>query len=484
MGILSWPAVANRRYKGLSTLLYKYPANVASVLPWIMDVTSFMQKKSSISIDFRKVGGVKAILQLLAVVLLAAVSIAGCGGTPMGSTLPSLAVAETAQQSNFSVIYGFRGGRDGRGPRTIVFDGRTILGVTQDGGGKGCASQSDEFVGCGTLFELVPKASGYQERVLHRFSQGQDGESPYGLVAGGHGRFFGVTELTWPTGCGTVFRVDRSGSGYLFKTIFSFNRVDGCAPGSLPIVDSAGNVYATTQTGGKYGFGTVFKLSPSATGYSETIVYSFRGKGDANDPYGRLVEDSKGNIFGTTMGSNGHNAAGSAFELVKTAHGYSERIIEIFPSHDGVPFDGVAIDSAGALYGTLEANFSCGSVFRLTPTTVPTFTVLHRFTTAEGCEPDGVTLDSRGDIFGTTEVDGATKGCPVGGCGSIFELTPNGSSYAAQILLLFHRRQGIQPVSGVILDGAAAYGTAFVGGRRCALANGAGGCGTVFRVTL
>jgi len=419
----------------------------------------------------------------LGLAALASILLSSCTG-PTDFSPTARIVANNLQSSNLRVLYGFRGGRDGRGPRTIVLDDKVILGVTDDGGGNGCAG-SFEFVGCGTVFELKPSGTGYRERILHRFGQDLNGALPYGLVSAGNGHFYGVTQLSWPRGCGTIFRLDRAGSGYSFTTIYKFDGTESCAPGALPTIDPAGNIYGTTKGGGKYGFGTVFKLSRSPSGYVETLLYSFRGKGDANDPTGSVVEDARGDVFGTTMGSNAHYGAGSAFELVKSSRGYAERIIKVFSQRDGVPFDGLAIDKSGALYGTLEAGVACGIVFRLSPTASGfAYAVLHNFTTAEGCGPDGVTLDRRGNIFGTNELSGLTSASCSLGCGSVFELIPGASGYTARVLALLHRDEGVQPVSGVALSDNVAYGTAAEGGSGCPKANGRGGCGTVFEVGL
>lgn len=240
---------------------------------------------------------------------------------------------------------------------------------------------------------------------------------------------------------------------------------DGCGPEDAPVFDSAGNLYGTTASGGTYGYGTVFKLSPDG---AETVLYSFKGGNDGAYPYGGVILDKAGNLFGTTNagGGNGacNNGCGTVFKLAPDG---SESVLHGFAggSDGSAPTAGVVADSSGNLYGTTDAGGGngcyggCGTVFKLAHD--GNETVLYAFQGAsDGGNPyAGLIIDKAGNLYGTTTYAGS--GNCVAGCGVIFKVTPGGTE---TVLHAFDFEDGSYPYSGVTMDrsgnlyGATAWG--------------------------
>ncbi len=255
------------------------------------------------------------------------------------------------------------------------------------------------------------------------------------------------------------------------QTLYTFRGgSDGSNPGPL-IADAHGNLYGTTTFGGgngvglcgNSGCGTVFRLTPRRAGYSESVLYAFQGGSDGARPNGGLIFDAGGSIYGT-LSSYGPAGYGSAFKLTLTSGGtYTETILHAFAGGaDGdSPSSGLVMDSSGALYGTTwyegsgcASNQLCGTAYKLTPTPSGyTKTELHTFLGgSDGAAPEGnLLLDKSGALYGTTYFGGG--GCG-DGCGTVFKLTPNGSTYQESLLYRFPRDGGKQkgtPI-GIVAD--------------------------------
>ena len=258
----------------------------------------------------------------------------------------------------------------------------------------------------------------------------------------------------------------------------------GGVPSSGLVFDSSGNLYGTTQGGGAHTLGTVFKLSPGENGaWTNTILYSFAGGKDGATPAAGLIFDDAGNLYGTTQGGGrGRQSEGTVFKLSPSENGtWTETVLHRFTggASDGAePKADLIFDAKGNLYGTTPyggigcENTGCGTVFKLTPQADGKWkeTLLHSFA---GGEKDGasplakVTFDAAGNLYGTTVYGAYRSGCNDSrGCGAVFELTPNGrGNWSEKVLYAFAGAQGFDPEAGLILDSAGnLYGTTTGGG--------------------
>jgi uncharacterized repeat protein (TIGR03803 family) len=295
-------------------------------------------------------------------------------------------------------------------------------------------------------------------KVIHEFN-GTNGSFPVGsLVADSAGNFYGVTSEDYGEtgncaglGCGNVFKLYQTSSGGWASTnlhTFRGGTKDGSSPQAGLVFDSAGNLYGTTWEGGLYGVGTVFELSPTSTGgWDYSVIYNFGATyADGEGPQSQLVVDAAGNLYGSTIsgGNTGgycnNLSCGVIYELSPGPDGtWTERVAHSFVGTDGAwPRGTMVFDAAGNLYGitTYGGNLSycsgggCGTVFELAPTgTGWVYDVLYSFTgKSDGSYPwyAGVIFDSAGNLYGTTAGGGRDSQCS-GGCGVVYELSPNGS---------------------------------------------------------
>jgi uncharacterized repeat protein (TIGR03803 family) len=289
----------------------------------------------------------------------------------------------------------------------------------------------------------------------------------------------------------TAFATDTQTAIYNFQ-----NKATGAVPESGVIADSAGNLYGTTTLGGscalsKQGCGIVFELSPSSTGWTETVLHTFAaGTADGYQPQTGLVFDSHGNLYGSTAGGGTGTACsegcGTIFELQpQSGGGWLESILYNFTNgSDGAsPTGSLVLDADGNIYGTtLGGSNSDGTVFELT--TTGTFTSIFTFATGQGRWPEsGVIFDSAGNLFGTTMIGGDVSGswgcANFSGCGVVFRLTPSSTGWRYSQIYVFHGPGGARPVGGLVFDAAGnLYGTTISGGTPTYP-----GVGTVFEIS-
>lgn len=212
-----------------------------------------------------------------------------------------------------------------------------INGVTFDSKGNFYGSLSDGYCGetlsgyGGSVYEFGPGAGGFL--TLHTFcgGEGQDPGSPLTLHGG---NIFGSTSIGGAYGQGIVFELQHYSpkKGWMEKTAYNFCALENCSDGANPlgglIFDEARNAYGTTLNGGANDKGTVFKLTPSPQGWTETVLYRFCALPDCADgsyPQAGLVHDEADNLYGTTcnstfgLGNLGpspyFNMSGSVFQL-------------------------------------------------------------------------------------------------------------------------------------------------------------------------
>jgi len=251
---------------------------------------------------------------------------------------------------------------------------------------------------------------------------------------------------------------------------------DGASPTGDLVLDSAGNLYGTTSSGGLNGWGSVYQLTPPVTvgdRWTETILYSFKPTGDGVNPLAGLVRDSAGNLYGTTFGG-GTSFAGTVFELSppSTAGGaWTETILHSFngTSDGSRPQCKLVLARNGALVGTAFAGggFGYGTVFKLIPPTSSggtwTEQVLYNFTGGlDGANPwPGVAVDRSGNLYGVTEATGAN------GNGTAFQLSPPAGGVGNWTETTLHSlgpTEGANPVGELVLDAAGnVYGMTNIG---------------------
>ena len=226
-----------------------------------------------------------------------------------------------------AVIFSFDGS-DGAYPdhSNLIFDAAgNLYGVTAQGGEGDCSIWTS---GCGVVFELTPNGDGtWNETVLHLFSGGNDGANPEATL----------------------------------------------------IFDASGNLYGTTMNGGAYGDGVVYKLMPKANGkWKEQVLHAFKGGTDGAHSWSGLVFDANGNLYGTTVdggagqcNGDGGTGCGTVYELSpKASGGWKEHVLHRFPgTRQANPYGELLLDSSGNLYGmdSEDTTGKFGTVFEITP---------------------------------------------------------------------------------------------------------------------
>ena len=335
-----------------------------------------------------------------------------------------------------TVIYNFQAGADGKNPYGgVAMDAKGNLYGTTVAGGSGGACSGD---GCGTIFKLTRPSTGWTEKVLYSFTGGTDGFGPGGaVVIDTKGRLYGTTPDGGEAGgcggngCGVVYQLVPTTGDWRLKVIHTFTGGNDGSIGTLGalLLDTAGNVYGIAELGGAHSAGTAFKLAPVAGGWKFTLLDGFRGTPHAGFPYGGLIFDPTGHLYGTTY-FGGANGLGSVFKLTLGTTGkWSESVLHSFAAGtDGnSPTSTLIFDAHGNLYGTTSAGGDAngdGTIFKLTPVSSGwKEIVVHQFHNPthlqDGANPNyGMTLDNARNLYGTTPVGG------VHGQGAIFEFTP------------------------------------------------------------
>jgi len=392
--------------------------------------------------------------------LLAGITFASIAATP------AFAADKT---DRVRVIYTFcrhSGCPDGSGPEpSLTLDAAgNLYGAARGGGNLGCGTY-----GCGLAFELTPGTNGkWTETVLHEFGPNGSGgaRGPSSLAFDSAGNLYGAFEFAGgycdqDGDSGEVFKLTPKERGrWSLKILFAFAGTLGCGPVGGLVIDSAGNLYGATISGG-YGTcdelgdpcGTVFEGSPGENGqWTVTFPFAF-DKTDGAQPVGALLFDAAGNLYGSSGG--------------------------------GGPVNGYC----------LEPYLACGTIFRLNPKADGKWrlTNLHYFGDGfRGSQPNGYLIfDSEGNLYGTTYSGGTDQSCTtfyVGpGCGTAFELIHDAEGHWTEKVLHDFKndgKDGYHPNGGLVIDKSGnIYGTTSQGGAGNCDWGGEPGCGTVFKLT-
>ena len=372
----------------------------------------------------------------------------------------------------YKVLYSFSG-PDGAGPQGRL----TLDSVGNLYGATSGSSNSD-----GVVFELNPTSHGiWTYTMLHSFQYKTDGGSPSGGMAiDAAGNLYGTTAYGGTDDAGTVFELSPQANNWTFAALLQFgSKMDGL------VLDEEGNMYGSLGAAAR-------EVIHGPKGWRPKVLYSFcRQKNcqDGDGPPSWLTWDAAGNLYGTTeTGGKGVGGDyGTAFELEHMPDGsWKHRLLHSFPAFpgDGLYADsGLLVDLSGNLYGTTALGGShcgkgtnCGLVFELSPKTGGGWkeTILHEFSGIKmGHSPGGPQVfDQAGNLYGIAA--GGTGQCT---CGVVYKLTPGAKDkWTYSIVYTFNGYDGASPAGGLIVDGKGRlYGTTFAGGP--------GGGGVVYRIT-
>ena len=410
--------------------------------------------------------------------------LAGCGGrsqlpiiAPQGITqsLSSPLSGLVDEAGEYAVIHAFRT-TDGNWPQTLTQRKGNIFGETTLGGSKTCD--------CGVVFELSPSGAHYKFTLLHVFTGGNDGAEPDSLIAASSGALYGATGQGGGTGCsysgivgcGTVFKLTPSGSGYAYSILYRFkSKSDGDGPGllsgqSLPDGDKIlGGAGGGPQS---CGCGVLFELVRSGDQYTKRVLWKFGpNAGGGGTGGGGMVIDGK--IYGTAYGTDGVDSYAYRFD---SGH---MTVLHEFRQSDATNGTNAALtvsDAAGNLYGAAggginrciigKAHFSCGLVYELVAAgNKYTERVLHRFSPGlDGWGP-GVFAYHNGTLYGTTQWGGINCNRRGDGCGVIFAISAGTGKET--VLYRFHGgARGAYPSSNLLRSpsGDILYGATLFGG--------------------
>ena len=396
-----------------------------------------------------------ALAQLLCAATLV---LAGCNSASytVGGTVNGLSTDESVtllDNGGEALIVSGNGG--------FTFANRQANGSTYDitvrsqTSGISCSvSNASGTIGLSNVTSVAVSCSAGTESVLYFFKGGTtDGQDPGGgLIMDGAGNLYGTPAGGGTNGYGTVFTINAAGTE---SVVYSFKggTTDGDSPFGQLVMDSAGNLYGTTSGGGANGDGTVFKITAAGT---ESVLHSFvGGTTDGQQPIAGLVMDSAGNLYGTTS-FGGENDDGTVFKI---SAGGTASILYSFKggTTDGkVPDSGVIMDGAGNLYGTTSMGGANGDGTVYEISAAGTESILHSF---DGYPTDGqlpwagLAMDNAGNLYGTTTEGGANDD------GTVFKIDAAG---AETVLYSFKggTTDGQGPFSSLIIDGAGnLYGT-------------------------
>lgn len=363
--------------------------------------------------------------------------------------------------SNYAVVHSFGDGpSDANNPGPLIEASDGLLYGTAAAAGSNSA---------GAVFKLKRDGTGYS--LLRRFSW-LDGGGPNqaSLIEGVNGALYGTTDFGVSNYAGSIFKMNKDGSGYAIIRTFGEPANDGSNPRGLAR-GSDGYIYGTTIGGGSNNAGTVFKMNGDGGDYS--VLRHFAGTdGDGASPQTALLEGSDGRLYGTTA-YGGLNGAGTVFTMNKDGSGYTILRRFIVGEDGGYPFAALTEASDGALYGENAGGGSKGSgtVFKL-GRDGSGYVVLHAFggDIADGSWPSGGLVEGNdGSLCGTTVSGGLDNG------GTAFKLNKDGSSYTVLHHFGGADGDGSGPNNGLLKgsDGML-YATTYYGGDM--------GFGTVFKL--
>jgi len=326
------------------------------------------------------------------------------GGTNNDGTVFEITYSPTTGYASTPTVLVSFNGTDGYVPDdTLLADANgDLFGTTFYGG-----ANND-----GEVFEIPNTAAGYASTPSVLASFGFGGNPRSSLIADANGDLFGTTGEDGADGDGTVFEIAKTATGYASTStiLVSFNSTDGKFPVGGLLADAAGDLFGTTDEGGASGYGNVFEIAKTATGYASTPTVLVNFDSNTWGAFASLIADAQGDLFGTSA-DGGAYAGGAVYEIAKTPTGYASTPTVLASFNGPVVHSGPELDTDGSY---------------------PTASLI---------------IDANGDLFGTTEDGGVT------GQGTVFEIanTANGYSGTPISLLSFNGSDGEIPASNLIV---------------------------------
>jgi uncharacterized repeat protein (TIGR03803 family) len=377
------------------------------------------------------------------------------GGRANGGTVFRLQPPATRDGAwTEAILHSFDNVNGGQNPYAGLVSDQSgdLYGTTWAGGSAHCTVQECGVIF--ELSPPLSGGDDWIYTVLYNLDGIEGGGPRAPLAIDTSGNLYGTTSLGGPNacatgaGCGVVFQITPSGSTWTLHTLYSFQHnpsgLGGTATGVM--LDKSGNLYGTTTHDNVWG--TVFKLTRPKRGgvWTQSVIYRFRGASDGYEPLGGLALDARGNLYGTTeLGGRSTGCygggCGTVFRLSPGAHGaWTHTIVYAFAGagDGGLPQDALTLDGAGNVYGTTPyggtgvscASPGCGVLFRLAPPgrhgRAWTETTLHTFAGGKhGDAPYGGAIFGKGGLlYGATEFGGIPT-CDSGrGCGTVFTAVP------------------------------------------------------------
>jgi uncharacterized repeat protein (TIGR03803 family) len=349
--------------------------------------------------------------------------------------------------------------------------------LTPDGLGDYFGTTEVGGNGHGTVYELTPNGKGgWRESTLYDFTGGSDGGTPVftPLIVGKNGDLYGIT-----LDPDVAYEMRRSGRTWSEHVMYDLDSL-GEDPYGF-VADSKGKFFGTidlAHDGGGITEG-VFELRASAAGWTGTIIFD-DGIPSATSGGGGLAIDPNENIFGVTSLAF---KPSEVFELSPSGSGWTSKILYTFARIDLFPEAAPVLDKMDDVYGaTVDGGpAKDGTIYELTRSRSGSWAskTLHAFTggSSDGAAPyASITFDKSGNIYGTTQAGGAS------GDGTVYELTASAGRYASTLLWSFDGKDGSQPFAQVVLDTAGdVFGTTTQGGRSGECYARAG-CGNAFEI--
>jgi uncharacterized repeat protein (TIGR03803 family) len=370
----------------------------------------------------------------------------------------SVNVTVTVLESAYAVLHAFG---------TVTNDGINGWGkltVGSDGAIYGCA-RNGAISNAGCVFRVLPNGTSYS--VLHRFQAATDGGTPLGgVIEGSDGALYGTTSVGGTNNSGTVFKLNKDGSG--FTVLRHFLSLSDCRNPQAELLEASdGMLYGTGYNGGGFTRGGVFKLNKNGSGYALISGLNFGGLEAPRQPLGGLIEGLDGFLYGTSE-FGGSSSNGAIFKLSKdgtnvavikslgiVAGGAVQPNGTLLQASDGLLYGTSAFGGAATAYGNVTNH---GTIFRIA-TNGNDFAVVHNFGAGEGQEPrTGLIQAANGTLLGTTRIGGGPDK------GTVFRVNTNGFLTTLRSLNDFFG-DGVRPRGPLVSGGNGFYyGTTFGGG--------------------